>query len=104
MSVHLCEKCFPAWCTYELHPIGTALLPCEQCGTYDQRQQGGVKVITFPQDPRKENSMLKFIIISGDPVNGFNFYGPFEFKEDAIKWAEILSKRDWWLSDLMEPD
>lgn len=38
----------------------------------------------------------KIMIATGNPAEGFAFYGPFECSEDAIEWGEQNLDRDWW--------
>jgi hypothetical protein len=45
-----------------------------------------------------------FVIISGSPADGFRYFGPFEFPENGIDWAEsTLSDETWWLVPLETP-
>lgn len=37
----------------------------------------------------------KYIVICGDPVNGFKYYGPFDTVEEAQHWAEGDSHETW---------
>ena len=43
----LCEKCFPNWRDREINTI-VPLLPCEKCGAYDDRKNGGPICHRFP--------------------------------------------------------
>ncbi|QWY83553.1 hypothetical protein [Rhizobium phage RHph_X2_28B] len=47
----------------------------------------------------------KYIIISGNPVDGFTFIGPFDSADEATQYTESNSKDlyDWWLAPLTEP-
>lgn len=40
-----------------------------------------------------------FIIITGNPVDGFSFYGPYEEYKDASKAVESI-KVEWWIAEL----
>lgn len=47
-----------------------------------------------------------FIIVTGNPVDGFEFFGPFDDEVAAAEWAD---KNDdgmpyWWVSYLSNPD
>lgn len=43
----------------------------------------------------------KYIVIDGNPVDGFDYTGPFESEEDAIHYAEFnLAGIDWWIAPL----
>lgn len=41
-----------------------------------------------------------FVVITGNPVNGFTIVGPFESREDAFNSAERFDA-DWWISELV---
>jgi hypothetical protein len=43
----------------------------------------------------------KHIVITGNPVDGFNHFGPFDGPEDASAWAEV-QRFDWeyWVTEL----
>ena len=48
--------------------------------------------------------MQKFIVVMGNPVDGFTHIGPFEFWEDANKYCEDdPSPFDMWVVMLQEP-
>jgi len=42
-----------------------------------------------------------YIVVLGNPVDGFTFWGPFRNVEDAIDWAErSVLTTSWWIADL----
>lgn len=44
------------------------------------------------------------IIVSGQPVDGFRFFGPFDSSDNAVAYATIfLTHNDWWLANLETP-
>lgn len=44
------------------------------------------------------------IVITGNPVQGFFFYGPFQSETEAVDWAEReQSDFEWWIAPLQEP-
>jgi hypothetical protein len=54
-----------------------------------------------------------FLIVNGDPLDGFSYWGPFETADAATAWAnreikpELLwsgSRSTWWVSELEEPN
>jgi len=46
----------------------------------------------------------QYILIVGDPVNGFLYIGTFESVDDAQYYAEChLKGSDWWIHLLDEP-
>ena len=48
--------------------------------------------------------MGSFIVIVGDPVDGFRYYGPFDDHDSAVKWAEAeLDGERWWVADMEPP-
>jgi hypothetical protein len=42
------------------------------------------------------------IVITGDPVQGFIFTGPFDSHEAAERWAE--GRQEWWTALLQPPE
>ena len=48
-----------------------------------------------------------YLIITGNPVDGFLFIGTFSNSEAAIEWAEQElpnSEPDWWVSKITPAD
>ena len=40
----------------------------------------------------------KFVIITGNPVDGFKFIGPFDNGPAAVDWANYVAlEPDWWV-------
>lgn len=52
MATTLCEECFPAWEHHEVYTI-VPMGPCDNCGKYDDRKNGGTRAHLFTSDPRK---------------------------------------------------
>lgn len=47
----------------------------------------------------------KDIVVTGNTVDGFQFFGPFLDSDAAVSWAEKNCQgEDWLLADLEEPD
>ena len=48
----------------------------------------------------------QYIIIDGNPVDGYQFYGPFDDGEKASYWANLELDRDpeWFVAKLNSPD
>lgn len=40
------------------------------------------------------------ILITGNPVDGFSYYGPFKTGEDAIEHGNNRHGPDWWIAPL----
>jgi len=40
------------------------------------------------------------IVISGNPVGGFSYAGPFCNSEDATRYADDCLDADWWIAPL----
>lgn len=40
------------------------------------------------------------IVVSGNPVDGLYFFGPFNNSEEAIEWAEQSREGEWWIAPL----
>ena len=47
--------------------------------------------------------MNNFIVIVGNPVDGFSFYGSFDTESEATDWAgdEYGSMNDWWVAEVI---
>lgn len=45
---------------------------------------------------------MRYIVVSGNPIDGFHFRGPFDDEDDAREWAEQHCKGDWWVAPLTE--
>lgn len=44
-----------------------------------------------------------WIIVTGNPVDGFEFFGIFETETEGIDWADAaFDDRDWWLASVSE--
>ncbi len=44
---------------------------------------------------------MKSAVITGNPVDGFILYGPFDSGPQVAKWAEEnLKEEDWWVIGL----
>lgn len=44
------------------------------------------------------------IVIIGDPVDGFRYYGPFPNWDEASDWTETDCRDcDWWIAPLIAP-
>jgi len=47
------------------------------------------------------------IIISGNPVDGFFYYGPFEDAEQALEYADAeysIRNSEYWVTELTPPE
>ena len=45
-----------------------------------------------------------FIVVVGNPAQGFTTYGPFSSAEEATNWAEQITDDTWWVDTLIPPD
>ena len=44
------------------------------------------------------------LLVTGNPVDGLQFIGPFQHPEDANFYAEMfLNKDEWWVAKLEAP-
>jgi len=44
------------------------------------------------------------ILIAGNPLDGYSYFGPFSSEHDAVVWAERNRHDDlWWVTDLCVP-
>lgn len=47
---------------------------------------------------------MTYLVVTGNPVDGFEYYGPFISYESALRFAEAQFKHDvWWIPDLNPP-
>jgi hypothetical protein len=45
------------------------------------------------------------IIVTGNPVDGFRYIGPFGNAEEAVEWAEHVDlEPDWWVAEVRVPN
>lgn len=48
------------------------------------------------------------IVITGNPLDGLEFYGPFKTADDAVAFGERLDPRlgdgSWWIAPLQAPE
>lgn len=48
--------------------------------------------------------MDKWIVVSGNPVDGFTFHGPFDGDGIAESWADhFLDDEEYWLAKVYAP-
>lgn len=40
------------------------------------------------------------IVITGNPVYGFKFFGPYPTRDDAIEAGQWFDNADWWVAPL----
>lgn len=45
----------------------------------------------------------RHILIVGNPVDGFRYYGPFPDLQSAVEWSERVDG-DNWVSELLKAD
>lgn len=46
----------------------------------------------------------KWIVIMGDPVDGFAYFGPFPDADSAVEWGNTNGDSDWWITSLHDPE
>jgi hypothetical protein len=46
---------------------------------------------------------MQYILVFGDPVNGYTFQGPFATADDAMAYGEPIMQC-WWIAELHEPE
>lgn len=49
-------------------------------------------------------SRPKYLIVTGNPIEGFSFQGPFLLKKDAEEYLEDIEDSDGWLAELQPPE
>jgi hypothetical protein len=52
---------------------------------------------------------MQFIIVRGNPADGYDFIGPFDDHRDALSYRDIRTQRptgarDCWVCELRPPD
>ena len=47
---------------------------------------------------------MKYIMITGNPVDGFSFTGPFDTHDEAVNYGENFHSGDWWIAPLVGGD
>lgn len=45
--------------------------------------------------------MKHWIVIHGNPVDGYSYFGPFLGRDAAVDWGEKNCDGDWWISELL---
>lgn len=48
--------------------------------------------------------MEQWVVVLGNPVDGFNFVGPFADFEAASDRADAEDNSDWWITKLIPPE
>lgn len=43
---------------------------------------------------------MKYIVVYGNPCDGYSFFGPFVNTEEAINYAEGLGENSWHIAAL----
>lgn len=51
------------------------------------------------EEPEEE----PWCVMCGNPVGGFDVYGPFSNNDEAVNWADGLIDKDWWIMRLQKP-
>lgn len=46
---------------------------------------------------------MKWIIAKGNPIDGFEFTGPFNDRDDAVEYGDSVAS-DWWVAEMDEPE
>ena len=46
------------------------------------------------------NNRQLWIVVSGNPIGGIEFHGPFDSADDANEYAAEELKGEWWLGKL----
>ena len=48
--------------------------------------------------------METWIVCSGNPADGFTYYGPFDDHELAENWGTMMCRDGWWIISLVDPN
>jgi hypothetical protein len=46
---------------------------------------------------------VSYIIVSGNPVDGLRFTGPYADHDEALE-AAAVSEQEWWVAELHAPE
>jgi hypothetical protein len=72
-----------------------------------QAEMESAKALLGAQRERDENLGIQeaiSLVISGDPVTGFSFFGPFAEVSEAVAWSQLeLAGAAWWVTPLVRP-
>lgn len=44
------------------------------------------------------------LLVTGNPVDGFSFVGPFDDHAKASEWADRRMDSDWWIVPIEKPE
>jgi hypothetical protein len=50
------------------------------------------------------DAKVKYVILTGNPADGFDVIGPFDGLEAAIQYARANIPAEWWATVLESPD
>lgn len=70
------------------------------------REEGvcSVRVIHYQfEDPNVDSMADAHMVCSGNPGDGFSYYGPFDDTTTAENWADRELDGDWWVIELRKP-
>lgn len=45
-----------------------------------------------------------YAVAAGEMFDAISFYGPFDYFEDAEKWADDNANLNWWIIGLESPE
>jgi len=81
--------------------------PCPHCGrVYDEPLPStpGCFSDDCPGHDLAAPSSDSTVLVAGNLIDGFEFYGPFSLHEDAATYAEkYLKGADWWTAPMSDP-
>jgi hypothetical protein len=46
---------------------------------------------------------MKYFVITGNPIRGFRYIGPFDSATTAAEYKAGCPDRDWWVAELLAP-
>ena len=83
----------------EDHALEQLVFPCEADDCAHAREQARDM---YPRAIITDVSLApQYILVYGDPVDGFYFRGPFASNESAVDFANTNDYgRDWWVAEL----
>lgn len=47
-----------------------------------------------------------YVVVSGNPKNGFNIFGYWDDEQEAILWADLnlRNSESWWVLEMLDKD
>lgn len=80
-----------------------AVLPQVCTASVQEDEDNVMPVDVVAEEPEEEPEEEPWCVMCGNPVGGFDVYGPFSNNDEAVNWADGLIDKDWWIMRLQKP-